>query len=131
MILTKDSDQFQTDEWVWKLFDLDTWFDPCPLVSTPLVNGLTIDWCHRTFVNPPYSNPLPWCIKAVEESKKGHDILLLLKLDPSTKWFKELVSGGGRVLFINERLRYRTGKASPFPSCLVYLEGKKVIKDEE
>lgn len=121
MIETKLSDQFETDKWIWDMFDLDSWFDPCPFNNDPVVDGLSVDWKDRTFVNPPYSNPLPWVRKALEENRKGKRVLLLLKFDCTTTWFKELISGGGRLLLINERLKYRTGKTSPFSSALVYL----------
>ena len=71
-----------------KIFD--SWFDPCPLDENPKFNGLEVSWGHRTYVNPPYSNPLPWVEKAIEESKKGKTIIMLLNVDTSTKWFAKL-----------------------------------------
>ena len=88
------SDDYNTPNWIKVMFE--DWFDPCKLSNGNLreFDGLG-DWKDKTFVNPPYSDPLPWVLKAVEENKKGKTIALLLKLDCSTKWFKTLIEGGG------------------------------------
>lgn len=66
-------------------------YDPCPLNPNPEFNGLNTEWGTRTFVNPPYSKVYPWIEKAIDESKKGKIIVMLLKLDCSTRWFNDLV----------------------------------------
>lgn len=45
-------------------------FDPCPLNYE--IDGLTVDWKQRNFVNPPYSRHLKEAFikKAYEQSKK-------------------------------------------------------------
>lgn len=116
----KESDNYKTPLWLFNLFD--NWFDPCPLDNNPKFDGLTIDWRDRNFVNPPYSNTLSWVKKAIEENKKGNTIALLLKLDCSTIWFRELINAKAHILFINERVKFN-GKAPNFPNMLVILEG--------
>jgi hypothetical protein len=103
------------------------WFDPCPLNPNPELDGLSIDWKDRTFINPPYSKPFPWIEKAIQESKKGKRIVLLLKMNSSTSWFKRLQESGATFLWINGRLRFHTGKPANFPSMLVLLNG---VSDE-
>lgn len=93
VVLTKMSDQFPSDDWVLQMFE--GWFDPCPLNSEPIVDGLLIDWPDRTFVNPPYSNPLPWVEKGVREMQRGRRVAFLLKADTSTRWFRLLHEWGG------------------------------------
>ena len=116
------NDNYATDEWIMKLFA--GWHDPCPMASIPKTDGLLIDWGDKTFVNPPYSNPLPWVEKAIKESQKGNMIVMLLKVDTSTKWFMKLQEAGAKFLFINGRLKYNTGKSANFPSMIVILENR-------
>lgn len=116
---TKASDQFPTDSWLMNVFS--DWFDPCPLNENPSVDGLAIDWHSKTYVNPPYSNPLPWVQKAIEENKQGKTIVMLLKFDSTTKWFKELVQAGCHIIYIGERMRHGGKYAAPFASMLVVL----------
>lgn len=115
----KESDNYETPSWIKIMFD--GWFDPCPLNPSPTIDGLKIDWKDKTFVNPPYSEPLLWVLKAIEENKKGKNIALLLKLDCSTKWFLLLTNANAHIVFINERVRFN-GKTPPFPNMLAILE---------
>jgi site-specific DNA-methyltransferase (adenine-specific) len=120
------SDDYNTDDWLMSLFK--DWFDPCTLSDGELrsFDGLGSSWGGRTFVNPPYSDPLPWVKKAIEESKKGKTIVLLLKMDTSTKWFTALQEAGAHFLWINGRLKHKTGKPANFPSMLAILN-KEVL----
>lgn len=112
------SNDYATPIWLMSLFD--GWFDPCPLNYSE--DGLKIEWKDRTYVNPPYSDPLPWVEKAIEESKKGKKIAMLLKVDPSTRAFKRLFENGGHFLWCAERLHYNEMRGGAnFPSMLVIL----------
>lgn len=113
------NDNYATDICIMELFD--GWFDPCPLNPDYTINGLDIDWKDKTYVNPPYSKPLPWVDKAISENKKGKLIVMLLRMDTSTEWFKRLQEAGAKFLWINKRLKFRTGKPANFPSMLVIL----------
>jgi hypothetical protein len=119
------NDDYPTDTWIKILFD--GWFDPCSLSNGELrtFDGLGSSWKNKTFVNPPYSNPLPWVEQAILESKKGKTIVLLLKVNTSTKWFSLLQNNHAKFLWVNERLNYSTGKPAPFPSMIAILEGVK------
>ena len=123
------TDNYPTDLWIKQMFN--DWFDPCILsnnIELRSFDGLGSSWENKTFVNPPYSNPLPWVKKAIEENKKRKLIVMLLKVDTSTKWFSLLQNHGAKFLWVNGRLKYQCGKPAPFPSCLVVLE---VINDTE
>lgn len=87
------------------------------------LTDLEIEWPDRSFVNPPYSDPMPWIQKAIEESQKGKLIVLLLKLDSSTRWFAKLIEAGAHILFFNGRLHYGDKGPANFPSALFVLEG--------
>jgi hypothetical protein len=124
------SDDYQTDQWI---MDLIGWaYDPCPFNPHAThfeVDGLTTDWVHesfemngRVFVNPPYSNPKPWVEKAIYEHQVGGCVvIMLLKHDSSTQWFKLLHEAGAHFVMIQGRLKHQTNKCAPFPSVLAVL----------
>ncbi|MCL2135765.1 MAG: phage N-6-adenine-methyltransferase [Candidatus Bathyarchaeota archaeon] len=117
----RSNDEYQTPSWV-KQGLFANWFDPCPLNSgAPLQDGLAIDWVDYTFVNPPYSQPLPWVEKAILENWKGKTIALLLKHDSSTKWYKLLHEAGAHFLMPVGRLHFSAKQAAPFPSIIAIL----------
>lgn len=118
------NDDYPTDEWLMCLFK--DWHDPCTLSQGELrsFDGLGSSWPDRTFVNPPYSDPLPWVRQAISQARRGKTVALLLKADTSTKAFAELQNAGAHFLWINGRLKYKTGKPAPFPSMLAILRGE-------
>ena len=134
----RNMDSYLSPEWMLKMFeDFD---DVCPINDNPEINALELDWKDKTYVNPPYSNPLPWVKKAIEESKKGKIIAMLLKVDTSTKWFREIIESKAHILWLNGRIKYRRNdytyhKPTPvsFPSMLVifYNEEDKNISQLE
>ncbi len=112
------TDNYATPEWIRIIFN--NWFDPCPL-NARVLDGLDIDWKDRTYVNPPYSSPLKWVEKAIEENKKGKMIVMLLRVDTSTRWFAKLVEADAEILWFSRRLKF-TDKPANFPSMLVILK---------
>jgi hypothetical protein len=126
MNINNGNDNFQTDLWIKQIFD--GWFDPCPLDPEWENCGLEMNWENcDVFINPPYSNPKPWVIKAVEtaqwnrRAENNNTIVMLLKHDSSTEWFRLLHQAGANFLMLNGRLKHRTGKSAPFPSVLAVL----------
>jgi len=116
------SDDWKTPGWLMDHF-LEH-FDPCP--SDPVGDYLSIDWKSPAYVNPPYSRPKEWVKKAIEQQERGIDIVMLLRVDVSTEWYKMLVEAGAHFCYFNERLRFSESNGSPnFCSMLVFLEGKK------
>lgn len=115
------NDDYPTDEWIKELFE--GWFDPVPISTGELrtFDGLG-SWKNKTFVNPPYSNPMPFVVRAIEENKQGKTIALLLKADTSTRWFSKLIEAKAHILWVNGRLKYNTGKPAPFPSMIAILK---------
>lgn len=100
--------------------DLDKEFhfddDPCPLEGR---GGLDRDWGKSVFMNPPYSNPAPWCRKAHEESLKGKTVVGLLRGDTSTRWFHDWVLPYAELRFIKGRVKFNgCGKPAPFASII-------------
>jgi len=117
------NDNYKTDNYILEIFK--GYYDPCPLNPNPVINGLEIEWEDHTFVNPPYSKPHLWVSKAIEENKKGKTIALLLRMDTSTKWFRELQEAQAKFLWVNGRLKHHTGKPANFPSMIAILPKKE------
>jgi hypothetical protein len=133
-------DNWGTPEWLMNVFE--DWFDPCPFNpefdKAKHQDGLEIEWKDKTYVNPPYSNPLKWVEKAIEENKKGKTIAMLLKVDTSTRWFAKLNEAGAYFLWLNGRLKFKgknwhdgEGKLSPanFPSMLAILSRTTEVRN--
>lgn len=112
------NDHWRTPRWLMEIFkDRD---DPCPNDGA---DGLDREWGERTYVNPPYSSPMPWVKKAIVESMKGKTIVMLLKHDSSTQWYRMLHENGAHFLMFSERLRFsESSNSPPFPSVLVVLQ---------
>ncbi len=116
------SDNWETPKWLMRMYE--DWYDPCPLNDNPLNDGLRMNWPDRTYVNPPYSNPMPWVEKAIETAKLGNRVVMLLNVDTSTKWFAKLNEAKAHFLWFSERLHFSEGGANPRPSMLVVLNNE-------
>jgi DNA N-6-adenine-methyltransferase (Dam) len=118
------TDSYATPLWLLDIFS--SWYDPCPLDDEPKINGLLLEWKEKTYVNPPYSNPLPWVKKAIEEMNKGNTIVMLLRADSSTKYF-QLCQEHGEVLYFGRRIKFN-GKTPYFASMLVIFNGNDHVQ---
>jgi hypothetical protein len=82
-------------------FDFD--FDPCPNPLPDGFDGLTAEWGKSTYCNPPFGSiihngkkkgPTAWARKAIEENKKGKQVVLVFPID---KWILMLLGAGAKV----------------------------------
>lgn len=119
---SKASDDWATPSFIYSQVNANGYFDPCPLHSK--TNGLIIPWHKKTFVNPPYSQLRVWVKKAIEESRNGNRVILLIPARTDTQAFKEIYEYGANIKFIIGRLRFNEAKPAPFPSMLVTLTGE-------
>ena len=124
---------------VLNFFDNNISLDPCsnshssPNIPADNVftiedNGLTHPWNYqRVFMNHPYSQSKLWIPYAVEQHELyGAEMLLLIKMDVSTKWWRSI--NKYPFLAYNRRLRFGDSKsAAPFQSAMVYI-GKRYHK---
>ena len=118
---------------VLNFFDGQLGLDPCadkkdgPNVPagmwfTEEDDGLSKEWDYDSvFMNHPYSQSKLWVPYAVEQHKKyGTEMLLLIKMDVSTKWWKHIACYP--MLAYNRRLKFGAGtSAAPFQSAMIYL----------
>ena len=118
---------------VLRFFDNNLALDPCSnsqsspnVAATKLytkgMNGLGKQWNEPTvFMNHPYSQSKLWIPYAVQQQEKyGNEMLLLIKLDVSTRWWKHVATKPW--LAYNRRLRFGNApSAAPFQSAMIYL----------
>ncbi len=94
----------------------------CKKYFTEVEDGLTKDWSGESvFVNPPYSrgNIDKWMKKCYEESFKGSQIVALIPVSTSAKWFHEYVLGTATIRYFKGRIRFNGAKfTAPFSSML-------------
>ncbi len=120
------SDSHPTPEWLMQFFR--GYFDPCPLNDDPTVDGLAIEWGDPTYCNMPYSCPEKWVDKAIQEAKKGKKIVLLTRVDPSTKWWLSLTAAGFRFAFFHRRVKF-SGTGSPNFASAIWFSPAKEARD--
>lgn len=110
------------------VIDLDPCNDPDPacLVRAELrydihagQDGLVLPWRGKVFVNPPYSDPAPWALRAVQHALASleNEVILLVNATPGSAWWSRWVWPHARVCFLGRRLRFlKPGGATPTPS---------------
>jgi site-specific DNA-methyltransferase (adenine-specific) len=122
--------------------DLDPCTNSCKTPNIPALfhydatmDGLSLPWAGRVFVNPPYGRGLPlWIKKAIREyeESRAREILILVPSRTDTQWYKALQPYAR--LFIEGRLKFKDEAGTiqppaPFPSAVFYLGNR--IKEFE
>ena len=133
-LFTSLTPHWATPQGLYKQLDAEFHFDfdPCPLHTA--FDGLAIEWGMCNYVNPPYGRMLGlWLKKAVEESRKGKTIVMLLPSRTDTKWFHDYVLPCAKeIRFIRGRIKFENAErereshysqGAPFPSCIVIFKG--------
>ena len=96
---------------------------PCIRCFTEEDDGLAHQWnANSVFVNHPYSDSKHWIPYARRQFDEGNveEMILLIKLDISTKWFRSIADLPW--IAVSKRLRFGDSKgAAPFQSALIYL----------
>lgn len=103
-------------------------FDPCPF--KPTFDGLMVEWKERNYVNPPYGKYVKlWIGKAINESRKGHLVVILLPSRTDTAWFHDgVLPHADEIRFIRGRLKFKGAENSaPFPSMIIIFRGDKNV----
>ena len=125
------SDSVGTPQWLfcaavnlYGYFELDVCADKSNAKAeeyyTEKDNGLLKRWYALNWCNPPYSDPLPWVKKAIEETDYGCSTVLLLPADLSTEYAK--LSFDYWVDILGQRIKFDGHTGSPkFGSMFVYI----------
>jgi len=129
--------ELTTDDWCTPrglaqalgMFDLDPCSNPRSHVQARVryalpQNGLQLPWMGRVFLNPPYSDVLPWATRAVEHTPPG-TVVALVKLDPTTKWWAKFMElRGVNWAPFKHRIKFERPDKPPFtanfPSALIW-----------
>lgn len=74
----------------------------CEKFYSQRTNCLTRWWGKNKHVwlNPPYSNPDPFVLKAIEQMEHGNQIDMLLPADNSTAWFRDAQKNAAEIIWI-------------------------------
>ena len=111
------NDSSPSPQWILDMFK--DYFDPCPLNDNPTFDGLAIPWQRYNYVNPPYSDKLPWIKKAITEQKLGNTTVMLLPYVPDAVWYFDLIVPNAEILGFRGRLELDNGKHPRYGSMLV------------
>jgi len=117
-------------------FEFD--FDPCPFPKPDDFDGLTCEWGQSNYVNPPFGSimhegkkkgPTAWMRKAIEEQKKGKDVVIVYPID---KWILMLLAAGAEVRNLGDVKWIATedgsaGKGTGRHIAQFILKGKKDV----
>ncbi len=94
---------------------------PCALTGAgDHDDGLTYPWGRASvFCNPPYSNPLPWCLKLRDHEGPW---VALVKNDSTTRWYAALMEASPSMAPFRKRLKFEGDKSmtANFSSLLVW-----------
>ena len=110
-------------------------FDACPYPKPEEFNGLECEWGQSTWVNPPFGSfiqdgkkkgPTAWARKAIIESEKGKQVVLVY---PLYKWVLMLLEAGAEVRNLGDVKWCATEDGKPGPGigqhiAMFVLKGK-------
>jgi len=87
-------------------------------------DGLKQPWSGRCWANPPYSSDARlFAAKAVTESRKGVEVVMLTFVRSDTRWWHETVPHASQLVLLKGRVNFeRPGQksaAAPMASCLI------------
>lgn len=123
--MSRSTDEWKTPADILSFFE--GWDDPCQEKSD---DGLLRPWGNRAFINPPYSRPLPWVQKAILEAQQGKGVIMLLKHDSSTEWWRQLHEAGAHFFAYVGRMHFSGKGRAPFPSVLVMI-GNRISREQK
>jgi site-specific DNA-methyltransferase (adenine-specific) len=130
------NDEWGTPQWLFDAlnaefkFELDVAASPknhkCGDFFTIYTNGLARSWTVSNWCNPPYSNQMPWAVKAVQEAAKGRRTVMLAMCDVSTEFFKYCFYHAWEIRLLTHRITFEGAKSTPrFASMIVVFDRPK------
>ena len=97
----------------------------CAEHFTPDDDGLSREWRGVVWVNPPYGREIPkWTRKAVDASKGGALVVMLLPARTDSAWWHDDVMPNAEVRFLRGRVKFVGAPYNaPFPCCVAVFRG--------
>lgn len=85
---------------------------------TPEHDGLSRPWFGQVFLNPPYSNPMPWLRRAIEQTRNANCdlVVALLPVRTDNRWFHDCVKDKAQIRFIRGRIKWIGWQGTPIPN---------------
>lgn len=104
----------------------------CSCYFTESDDSLSKDWEKSTcplsrkwvWCNPPYSNPLPWVMKAIETQRNGAGVVMLLNADTSTQWYLKALPFVSERRWINGYYSKSDGKRKFHNGRISFIDGE-------
>ncbi|EDV3179090.1 phage N-6-adenine-methyltransferase [Salmonella enterica subsp. arizonae] len=79
----------------------------------------------HVWLNPPYSNPDPFVLKAIEQMEHGNQIDVLLPADNSTAWFSDAVKHAAEIIWITgETWKNEEGREYSRTGRVAFISGQ-------
>lgn len=108
-------------------------FDPCPCPKPKGFDSLGMEWGKSSYVNPPFhtwngggKGPTAWVRKAIEEHKKGKQVVLLLPVQSYVNLLLEAgaeIRSAGRVRWLEAHTKEPCSSPSPI-ACFILRPGR-------
>lgn len=77
----------------------------------------------HVWLNPPYSNPDPFVLKAIEQMEHDNQIDILLPADNSTAWFSDAQKHAAEIIWITGETWFEDGKEYSRTGRLAFISG--------
>lgn len=77
----------------------------------------------HVWLNPPYSNPDPFVLKAIEQMEHDNQIDILLPADNSTAWFADAQRNAAEIIWITGETWTESGKEYSRTGRLAFISG--------
>lgn len=77
-------------------------------------DGLKESWSSLNWCNPPFSNITPWVEKAVKETFKGKDSVMIMPNNPETEYVRMAKAAAQTIIEMPFRLQFVKPDGTPF-----------------
>ena len=126
----KESDHVRTPKYLLQFIEMmfGVFWDGCPYKCE--WDTFDVEWHPVTYINPPFSNVVPFIKKAYCHWKTGNTVIMLIRNHPSiiaSEWWHNYVLGSAQVYCINHRIIFEGYDQPSRFGCflLVYRGGEK------
>lgn len=132
---TASTDEFGTPPEIFARFGSTCTLDVCATQGSSLCaefytkkqNGLKQKWHGTVWMNPPFSDIVPWCRKAYEYALAGGTVIALLPCWTDAPWFHEFVCNG-EITFLRGKLSYVGRKGYAWFSSMVVVWSPATVR---